>query len=144
MNRLVLLLILLALSRHPAGATDWGPWQEQSAPKSAGQYPGAADSPGLLRGGVRFFQKFISPVDGPRCPMYPTCSAYALQALDKHGPLVGTLLTVDRLLREGDPREHRHPVQTGAKTRFRDPLSNNDFWFAGPGESPPAAVSAGR
>lgn len=94
--------------------------------------PAAARDPNPLRAAVRFFQTFISPVDGPRCRMYPTCSGYALQALDRHGPLLGTLLTVDRLLHEGSPEEHRHPVEVGGRLRYHDPLGNNDFWLNRP------------
>lgn len=132
MNRLALMLLLLALLQLPAGASEWGPWQAGEAPAGAARVEPRPEAQGLLRGGIRFFQKYISPVDGPRCPMVPTCSAYALQALDKHGPVLGTMLTVDRLLHETDRREHRHPVQTGGKVRYRDPLENNDFWFAEP------------
>ena len=85
---------------------------------------------GPLDATVRFFQRYIYPVDGPRCRMYPTCSAYALQAIDKHGPLVGGIMAVDRLLHESDPGEHRHPVRLGGRIRFHDPVEDNDFWFA--------------
>jgi hypothetical protein len=63
--------------------------------------------------------------------MYPTCSAYARQALARHGPWLGALLTVDRLLHETDPREHRHPIRVGDWVRFYDPVENNDFWVEG-------------
>ena len=48
---------------------------------------------------IRFYQRFISPLFGPRCKYYPSCSAYALEAYRKHGFFKGTLLTVWRLLR---------------------------------------------
>lgn len=48
---------------------------------------------------IRFYQRFISPLFGPRCKYYPNCSAYALEAYRKHGFFKGTLLTVWRLLR---------------------------------------------
>jgi hypothetical protein len=124
-----MLLGLLLLAAPAGAADDWGPWE--APPETA-----AAAADGVdydpLKAGVRFFQRYISPVDGPRCPMLPTCSAYALQALDRHGPFFGTLLTVDRLLHETDPREHRHPVRVGGRVRFADPLANNDFWLAEP------------
>ncbi|MFZ1983342.1 MAG: membrane protein insertion efficiency factor YidD, partial [Desulfatitalea sp.] len=46
-------------------------------------------------------QKFISRADGDRCPMYPTCSHYAAQAIARQGVLAGWVLTSDRLLRCG-------------------------------------------
>lgn len=79
--------------------------------------------------GVRFFQKFISPVDSPRCPMYPTCSTYALQALHRHGPVLGSFITVDRLLHETSPEEQSIPLEGFERTRYYDPLNANDFWL---------------
>ncbi|WP_404832951.1 membrane protein insertion efficiency factor YidD [Alcaligenes nematophilus] len=48
---------------------------------------------------VRGYQLFISPLLGPRCRFYPTCSQYATQALQVHGPLKGTWLAARRLVR---------------------------------------------
>lgn len=48
---------------------------------------------------VRGYQKAISPWLAPRCRYMPTCSAYALEALDRHGPWRGGWYTVRRLLR---------------------------------------------
>ena len=48
---------------------------------------------------IRGYQKFLSPLLGPRCRYYPTCSNYALQAVHTHGALKGTLLGTWRVLR---------------------------------------------
>ena len=48
----------------------------------------------LLIYGYRFL---LSPILGVNCRFAPSCSAYALEALDKHGPLRGGLLTVKRI-----------------------------------------------
>ncbi|QVQ50505.1 membrane protein insertion efficiency factor YidD [Spiractinospora alimapuensis] len=48
---------------------------------------------------VRGYQRFISPVLPPTCRFYPSCSAYAVQALRAHGALRGLWLTVRRLAR---------------------------------------------
>ncbi|MGO3869209.1 MAG: membrane protein insertion efficiency factor YidD [Alcaligenes sp.] len=48
---------------------------------------------------VRGYQLFISPLLGPRCRFYPTCSQYAIQALQAHGPFKGTWLAARRLVR---------------------------------------------
>lgn len=61
--------------------------------------------------------------------MYPTCSTYALQALERHGPVVGTFLTVDRLLHETSKQEQTRPMQGFERIRYYDPLENNDFWL---------------
>ena len=48
---------------------------------------------------IRAYQVAISPLLGPRCRFYPSCSAYAVEALRVHGPLRGTWLAARRLLR---------------------------------------------
>lgn len=47
--------------------------------------------------GLRFYQKFISPLKPPTCRFYPTCSQYSIQAVEKYGVLRGLWLTVKRL-----------------------------------------------
>jgi uncharacterized protein len=46
---------------------------------------------------VRGYQLFISPLLGPRCRFYPSCSAYAVTALQRHGALRGSWLAARRL-----------------------------------------------
>lgn len=53
----------------------------------------------LLIGLIRFYRYFLSPWLGARCPYEPTCSAYALEALQRHGAAAGSLLAGGRLLR---------------------------------------------
>jgi putative membrane protein insertion efficiency factor len=53
----------------------------------------------LLMALVRGYRFFLSPWLGSACRFEPTCSAYALQALERHGAAAGTLLTVGRLAR---------------------------------------------
>ncbi|MDP9417792.1 MAG: membrane protein insertion efficiency factor YidD [Actinomycetota bacterium] len=48
---------------------------------------------------VRGYQLFISPLLGARCRFYPSCSAYAVQALTVHGGVRGSWLATRRLLR---------------------------------------------
>ncbi len=48
---------------------------------------------------VRGYQKFISPGLPPSCRFYPSCSQYALEALQRHGAMKGTLLAARRLTR---------------------------------------------
>lgn len=48
---------------------------------------------------VRAYQLLVSPLLGPTCRFYPSCSSYAVIALRTHGALRGTWLTVRRLLR---------------------------------------------
>lgn len=53
----------------------------------------------VLKGLVKVYQYAISPYLPASCRYYPTCSSYALQALDKHGPVKGLFLTLGRLSR---------------------------------------------
>ena len=60
-----------------------------------------------LLGAVRFYQKYWSPDHSPRkvrypygyCRFYPTCSEYGYQAIERRGAVVGSLLTLWRILR---------------------------------------------
>ncbi|MBB5517061.1 hypothetical protein FHS89_003105 [Rubricella aquisinus] len=53
----------------------------------------------LLSLPVKLYRATFSPTVGMNCRYQPTCSAYALEALEKHGALKGGYLTVRRLLR---------------------------------------------
>ncbi|WP_342651495.1 membrane protein insertion efficiency factor YidD [Pseudomonas sp. REB1044] len=55
---------------------------------------------------VRGYQLFISPVLGRRCRFHPSCSQYSIEALQIHGALMGSWLTLGRLLR-------CHPLHPG-------------------------------
>ena len=48
---------------------------------------------------IRLYQYAISPWLGPRCRFSPTCSSFAIEALEKHGLIRGGWLAVRRLLR---------------------------------------------
>jgi putative membrane protein insertion efficiency factor len=48
---------------------------------------------------IRVYQKVISPMLGPRCRYYPSCSNYAVEAIRTHGALRGSLLAAWRVLR---------------------------------------------
>lgn len=54
---------------------------------------------GLLLKIIRFYRKHISPRLPSSCKFYPTCSVYAIEAIETHGALKGSLLTVWRLIR---------------------------------------------
>lgn len=48
---------------------------------------------------IYFYQRAISPMLPPSCRFTPSCSAYAVEALKKHGPIKGLLLAIWRILR---------------------------------------------
>ncbi|MBR7028226.1 MAG: membrane protein insertion efficiency factor YidD [Bacteroidaceae bacterium] len=53
----------------------------------------------ILTAPIKFYRRYISPYTPPACRFTPTCSQYALEALQKHGPLRGTWLAIRRILR---------------------------------------------
>ncbi len=72
----------------------------------------------------------LDAVRDGQCPMYPSCSAYALQAIDKHGPLMGWFMACDRLMRCGrDTLKYVPKIPVNGKWKYLDPISANDFWW---------------
>ncbi|NIK77438.1 hypothetical protein FHS15_002574 [Paenibacillus castaneae] len=55
---------------------------------------------------ILFYRKVISPLTPPSCRFYPTCSVYALEAIEKHGAAKGSWLAVKRIAR-------CHPFHSG-------------------------------
>ena len=76
------------------------------------------------------YRRFISPLLGPTCRYYPSCSAYALEAVQLHGALRGSWLTVRRLSR-------CHPFHAGGI----DPVPGSD-WAQASTETGPEVVSS--
>jgi putative component of membrane protein insertase Oxa1/YidC/SpoIIIJ protein YidD len=83
---------------------------------------------GFFTSMLSFFSNVISPVDGDRCPSYPTCAAYSKEAYEKHGAVLGTLMTVDRLFHEADEYRFSPTVKVNGVNRLYDPVSANEFW----------------
>lgn len=141
------LLAAVLFLTMPAGslAEPWGPW---SVSTDAAVLLTPADrepSPHVRREGIehsiaatpflwvlRFYQTVISPLDGNRCPLYPTCSEYSVQAIRKHGPVIGVVMTADRLLHEADEQRIAPLDKVGDRYRFIDPVADNDFWWYAP------------
>lgn len=53
----------------------------------------------LLINLIKFYKIFISPLLPPRCRFYPSCSSYGLEAIQLHGAIKGSYLTIKRLLK---------------------------------------------
>lgn len=53
----------------------------------------------FLIGGIRFYQRALSPLKPPSCRFAPTCSAYAVEAIQRHGAGRGSWLALRRILR---------------------------------------------
>ncbi len=126
----VLGCLFLASAAYAADPRWEEPWGKQSSPESSS--PGAPQlSPGqkIAQGAIRVFQKYISPVDGDRCPSYPTCSQYGVLAVRKHGLMMGFVMTFDRLIHESDEVRRAPLIKVYDSHRYYDPVENNDFWW---------------
>jgi putative membrane protein insertion efficiency factor len=53
----------------------------------------------VLKAPIHIYRKVISPLKPPTCRFYPSCSMYAIEALEMHGALRGTYLAVRRICR---------------------------------------------
>jgi uncharacterized protein len=82
---------------------------------------------------VTGYRRFISPLLGPTCRFYPSCSAYALEAVQLHGALRGSWLTLRRLSR-------CHPFHSGGI----DPVPGSDLAQASTGTGPEVTSSEVR
>lgn len=70
----------------------------------------------MLAGPIVAYRRWISPALPARCRFYPSCSAYALEAVGRHGASRGLLLSVRRLLR-------CHPFHPGGYDPVPEPDS---------------------
>jgi hypothetical protein len=138
LRSLILCLFILALLARglPARAGEdllHGPWDSPSyramVQKETEARRNTSISSPFFVSLLNFFSKVISPVDGDRCPSYPTCAAYSKEAYQKHGALVGTLMTVDRLFHEADEPMFSPTVEVHGVGRIYDPVSANEFWM---------------
>jgi putative membrane protein insertion efficiency factor len=71
----------------------------------------------LLMGLIKIYQWVLSPLVGPNCRYYPSCSCYAHQALERHGVLRGGWLGIKRIAR-------CHPWHPGGYDPVPDTLPN--------------------
>ncbi|MFN0314378.1 MAG: membrane protein insertion efficiency factor YidD [Burkholderiales bacterium] len=53
----------------------------------------------LFKGLIRGYQLLLSPYLGARCRFWPTCSHYAMEAIERHGAAKGSLLAAKRLIK---------------------------------------------
>jgi putative component of membrane protein insertase Oxa1/YidC/SpoIIIJ protein YidD len=88
----------------------------------------ASDDTSVL---ITFYQKVISPIDGDRCPMEPSCSLYLNQAIKKHGYFLGWIMGMDRIVRCGRSEVNVSlPIWKNGIKHTHDPVENNDFWWS--------------
>lgn len=88
----------------------------------------------LAIGLIRFYQVLLSPLLGPHCRFYPSCSQYSLEAFRRFGFIKGAYLTVRRLLKchplhpgGFDYVPERNEQQTHSCDEGREPHSTHSY-----------------
>lgn len=126
----MIVLGALLLLATPAVAGEWGPWNDTWPPveRAAEARPGASQEPpaGVFEWAYRQYRGASRP-GVASCPYYPTCSGYGILAVRAHGPVLGPILTLERLLREHPWLErtgpNRYPLVTPhGEARLHDPV----------------------
>jgi len=125
------LLLAVVLAALPGAASaGWDPpgWRVESAAPSEGP-----TNPAVLplEWALRAYQGTVSRVDGDRCPSYPTCSAYALEAVRRHGLLLGAALTAGRLEAEADEAAFAPRIFVGGRWKVYSPVADDLAFLRG-------------
>jgi hypothetical protein len=89
----------------------------------------ATEASAPFLGALDWYRTVLSPLDGKRCAMAPTCSIYAQQAFREYGPLWGFVLTADRLLHEADEQPRVRSYVLRDERHYLDPLAANTYWW---------------
>jgi putative membrane protein insertion efficiency factor len=97
--------------------------QPETQPIGTGRSPLAA----LARALILVYRYALSPLLGPRCRFYPSCSAYALEAIDRHGALRGLWLAVRRVGRCHPWHPGGYDPVPASADRCRDPACKSSL-----------------
>jgi putative membrane protein insertion efficiency factor len=89
---------------------------------------------------IRAYQRWISPAIAPRCRYYPTCSAYAIEAIREFGPIRGLILAAWRLLR-CNPFSHGGVDELSDRRLFRGTPTRSERRRK---QAPPRRVGSNR
>lgn len=117
-RKIVLSFLIVALLTLPISGHGLEPSSTPSDP----------DTSSLLSLGIEGYQKLLSPVLDSNCYMQPSCSVYSKQALSEYGPVLGLLLTIDRLFHEANEDLTSPLVRQGKTVKLYDPPAANVWW----------------
>jgi len=129
MNFFSLLFVLLLCAALPATAAAVasgmrGPRLPLERPAAVAPQVAPVAARQALLTPIRWFQQYVSPIDGPRCQFAPTCSNFGYVAVRDQGPWRGILMTADRLLRCSHLTEARNYPRL-PDGRLADPVISN-------------------
>lgn len=68
---------------------------------------------------IKFYKKYLSPMKRTKCPFYPSCSDYGLEAIEKNGAFIGSLLAIWRILRCNPFNKGKYDPVPVIKIRYR-------------------------
>lgn len=116
-------------SRAEECVSVWEPWDYSRTDtlrvsQPVGEGGPQAVSPQRVLGAwlIAGYQVGVSPVNGKHCPMHPSCSAYAADAVKSGGVLGGVLMAFDRLHRCGHDLRFYETVYVDGEPRYYDPV----------------------
>lgn len=75
----------------------------------------------LFRKLFLFYKEFISSQDSGACTFHPSCSVYAIQAIQKNGPIKGMIQGFDRLTRCNPGAKGHYPIHSDSQ-KLHDPV----------------------
>lgn len=116
---------LFAAPFSESGNSPWGADSQlaySKREKTESEKPKLTVGQKSCRAMIRFFQVYISPIDGPRSSFYPTSSQYALEAIQKYGIFQGIARGCDRLMRENGELWVYETVNKYGVERKLDPI----------------------
>lgn len=132
--RSLLLLALWLLGAPSLAGAGWDPpgWRVQRPASDHGADVGPTNPAAVaLEWALKAYRATVSRVDGDRCPSHPTCSAYALEAVRTHGPVLGAVLTAGRLQAEADEAAFAPRIFVGGRWKVYSPVEDDLAFLRG-------------
>ena len=83
----------------------------------------------LFLGLLGFYRQVISPLNGDQSDLAPVHSLYGVQAIRRHGVLLGSVLTTGRLIHEPDTLRLAPVFRERGRVFHYDPLEHNTYWL---------------
>ena len=121
--------VAAVLATGARAAPPWAPAGWYSRPSQARQLTNPVAV--VFDWALRAYRATAGRVDGSRCPSHPTCSAYAREAVARHGPITGWVLTAGRLLSEADEAAFAPRILVGGRWKVYAPVEDDLAFLRG-------------